>query len=208
MTTHAKIIGVYEIIGGALGAIMMAFNWIAQFKESPSEFLLGDSPNVFLFTVNSLLGFIFFLICAYAGFRLYERKISGYHLSIWIQALQIPKIMIGGFAYFFSAGLYLLFGINEVGNFGFFLSTSITGFQFGFVSGESIYSFSINVLALFLCIYLVRLSRLRDIEVRLSNLKTCPFCSANLAFDKETVLKKEGIFCTSCKNVIRFTDLK
>ena len=194
----ARIVGGYEIIGGAIGAIVLFFKIIDY---------LGESSDA-LYLLNAFFGLALFLFCCYAGYRLIEGKLTGYTLSLWVQAIQIPKIVIGGFAYFFAAGLHLLLGLQEDMSLGFFLSTSITGFQLGFIFDEPIYSFSVNVIAISLCIYLTKLMKLRKTEDRLAELKTCPYCHADLVFDTDRFLKQSRAFCSSCNNVIRLQDLE
>ncbi|GEM_PF-2823940 len=193
---HAKAIGIYEMIFGVIGALACLFQLISSLSE------IQEEPA--LLALNLSFGFCLFALCAYAGYRLYQRSSAGFELSIWIQVAQIPKLVIAGFSYFFAAGPQLIFGFGEVTGLGFSFKISPTKFHFGVTFDEPLYDFAVNIFALSLCIYLFKLSKLRKFEEQVRQLKDCPFCGAVMNI---TSVKTLGVFCGNCQNVIRAIDL-
>jgi len=128
---HAIAIGIYEMIFGVLGAIACLFGLISLFK------IKEDSVSI----LNLSFAIGLFAFCAYAGYRLIQRRRTGFELSIWTQAAQIPKLIIAGFSYFFAAGPYLFFGFGEQSGFGFTFNISMAQFEFGVSCDEPLYDF-------------------------------------------------------------------
>jgi VIT1/CCC1 family predicted Fe2+/Mn2+ transporter len=77
-----KIIAAYEIIGGAIGAILVIFVFISSSLLSP---LLAAIYLPFL---------ILFLFTTYAGLLLWRRDARGINLSILSQIFQILQIKV------------------------------------------------------------------------------------------------------------------
>jgi len=114
-------LGLYQIIGGAIGVIMILFSLVdtTQFTEL----------NVLVFTFMS----IFFAYSIFCGTLCLKSKETALRHSLINQFLQLLGFAFLGFAFSYVSGLYLTIGLD--------LSTSIE-VKFGF--GVSKFDFNIN----------------------------------------------------------------
>ena len=192
---HAKLIGIYEMVFGLMGGIACLFRLLAASQQ------LTDNS---VFVMNVAFAICLYLACAYAGFRLYQRKIAGYELSLLIQALQVPKLILAGFSYFFVAGPYLVFGAGQETGIGLSFNISLMQFEFGVTYNEPIYDIGVNSIALIVCVFLYRLYKQRKFELQMLQLNECPFCGAAMNLSSISGL---AVFCQNCQNVIRAKDL-
>ena len=98
-----KLIGLYQLITGVFGFILIAANITKVFK----------SIDV-LFTF--LVGLLLFAGVAYSGYALLNSLKNAVKYSIWAQALQIISVTAGGIQYLFtgSAFLFVLFSKSNI----------------------------------------------------------------------------------------------
>jgi hypothetical protein len=96
-----KLIGLYQLITGIFGFILIASNVTKVLK----------SFEVFF---TFFIGLLLFAGVAYSGYALLNSLRNAVKYSIWAQALQIISFTTGGIQYLFSgsAFLYLLFSKN------------------------------------------------------------------------------------------------
>lgn len=104
-----KLIGLYELITGIFGVILLLVKIGDAFK----------SINIF---ATFLLGIILFGGTAYAGYALLNKLKNGSKYSIWSQALQTISFTYGGVQYLFTGSAFLEFIIKNGIDFQFKLT--------------------------------------------------------------------------------------
>lgn len=89
-----KLIGLYQLITGIFGFILIAANITKVFK----------SMDVFF---TFIVGLILFAGLAYSGYALLNSLRNAVKYSIWAQALQIVSFTSSGIQYLFSGSAFL-----------------------------------------------------------------------------------------------------
>ena len=143
-----EIIGLYEIIGGAIGIGLILWGMISISNFS------------FLAILLYLIVIILYSYSIYAGAKMFKYKESKTIDSEIIQYLQIPKIGLLGFIFTFTAGISFFLGIDYTNDFlfrfDFNLSPSNT--KLYFKTDKSLIFFYINFIPI-LIIYLIGKSK-------------------------------------------------
>jgi hypothetical protein len=106
-----RAISVYEMIGGILGlgiTILLILNLLPQLlnQEVPAF-------NKIFLTIIIVYALGGYLLSFVAGLFLWKNLDKGILLSIIAQAIQIPKVAIVGFSYFFVSGIELFLTISS-----------------------------------------------------------------------------------------------
>jgi hypothetical protein len=89
-----KSIGLYELITGVFGVLLLIFNIGKAFN---------DTSILFTF----VLGILLYAGVAYAGYSLLNNFKNGVKLSILAQALQMMSFIAGGIQYMFTASAFI-----------------------------------------------------------------------------------------------------
>ncbi len=89
-----KLIGLYQLITGIFGFILIAVNITKVFK----------SVDVFF---TFLIGLLLFAGVAYSGYALLNSLKNAVKYSIWAQALQVISFTTGGVQYLFTGSAFL-----------------------------------------------------------------------------------------------------
>lgn len=128
-------IGLYEIIGGAIGVFISAANLV-----------YNPQINIFwlLYTVIALLLFCF---CIYAGIETVNLKPLGITLSVYVQLLQVVSFSILGFAYTYNSGLGVFLGIDMTSSVEYLTKVSSVKFGMGKADATA-WKISINIIPL------------------------------------------------------------
>ena len=112
---RVKYLGYYQIFGGIIGMLLMTLNIYGK----------ANSNGFFLFSM-----FLFYGLCSfsiYSGILLIQKKyLKGLNCSIFTQAVQIVSIIILGFIFNYSIGLYIRMTVELTND-------TFVGFDFGFV---------------------------------------------------------------------------
>lgn len=102
-----KIIGLYQLITGVFGALLLILNIFLN-----TEKVLSNSSLIFLLA----LGIFLFAGTAYAGYALLNGLRNRFAYSIFSQALQSVSFIAAGFQYKFTASAFLALEFGS-GNF-------------------------------------------------------------------------------------------
>ena len=103
-----KIVGIYELIVGLFGVVLLGFDFDAHKYVSFSSLIL------FLIVGG------YFLFSLYAGFKLFFETENKIRLSFITQYFQIPLILTANFGYMLYVGAFALIRIVDTGlNFKF-----------------------------------------------------------------------------------------
>jgi len=97
-----KLIGIYELITGAAGFVLIIISFIR-------EIILNES----VVYASFFLGIILFSLLGYSGYALIKGKKHGRKYSIALQALQIFGFTYAGTKYVFCASAFFSFIINN-----------------------------------------------------------------------------------------------
>jgi len=89
-----KLIGLYELITGVFGVLLLIFNIGKAFD---------DTSILFTF----ILGILLYAGVAYAGYALLNHFKNGVKISILAQSLQMMSFIAGGIQYMFTASAFI-----------------------------------------------------------------------------------------------------
>lgn len=98
-----KIVGLYELITGVFGVILILASFLTKGKAAGFE-------SVFL---QLILGVILYAFLAYAGYGLLNGLRNAKRYSLALQAFQIPLLFMPAYIYKFSAAAFLAVGIKN-----------------------------------------------------------------------------------------------
>jgi len=101
---NRKLIGLYQLITGIFGVIIILANYLT--KSSCIR-----SLNLVLLQV--VLGVLVFSSLAWAGYAILNNVKNSKQISMALQAFQIPTFAISGILYKFSAAAFLSSGFNN-----------------------------------------------------------------------------------------------
>lgn len=151
VTNGMRIVGLLLIGGGAYGAFLT----IRGYAD-----LLTTSQAV-LFSADTAIAGVFVLIfgwCVWTGVDLWRGRRQALKFALVLFALQIPALTVPGFTYHFHTGLQLRIGVLSGGevSVGFKLGSGLTLEIASDVQGLAI---GVNLVALFVLIYLIRVAR-------------------------------------------------
>lgn len=104
MKLKTKLIGLYELISGIFGFILIAYKMLSNTGESFS------SVEIFF---SYLLGLLLFAGLTYAGYAILNTLKNGIKYSIWLQVLQIFAFTTGGIKYLFTGAAFVSIQIQN-----------------------------------------------------------------------------------------------
>lgn len=134
--TELKSIGIYQMVGGGLGLVL----------------LIPNGLSVFLSTY--IIGGLLFSFSIFSGYSCFKFKNGCFTLTFINQTLQALAMVIGSFTFEYVSGAGLAFNIDITNSltigFDFNLSTLSAGL---FDDGTEKYHFGFNLIAMFI-IYL------------------------------------------------------
>jgi hypothetical protein len=138
MKISILLIALYEIVMGIIGVIQIIGNYSQGYFQ--------------------ILIIMLFILSVIAGVFILARVKYGIILSLLVQALQIPHIVLAGFVFNFLAGPFFILtgtGFNHTGEPIEFGIASIC--NIGFISPLTAGRFGINIFAICIFVYLLRL---------------------------------------------------
>jgi hypothetical protein len=137
-----KIIGLYQLITGVFGAILV----IAS---------LLSSDNFAAVIMQKVAGVALFAFLAWAGYGLINQKKNALKYSKLLQALQMVSFTFGGTLYKFTAAGFIALGIKN-GQFTYGLSLRPIDFAIAQVPGND-FAFIIYVFPIIILLALLQL---------------------------------------------------
>jgi len=151
VTKPMRIVALLLILGGALGVGLTI--WL--------DVNLLMSSQIRIFSLATAIAGVFILIfgwCVWTGVDLWRGRRQALKFAMILFAMQIPVILLPGFSYHLHTGLMVLIAIVAGGqvsadfqfgsSFNFFISPEVHGLTIG-----------VNLVALFMLIYLIRVAR-------------------------------------------------
>lgn len=150
-----KALSIYQIAGGVIGLALTA--WIfAEYIDSMTGLLLT------LFSIAIVL----YVYSVYCGILLLKNHVLGLKYSLINQVLQVLSFSALGFAFQFVAGGYIYVGVDLTEGFLLKLNAGISTWQIIVNDDEQMLSANINLVALYLIIFIEKIKRRsNDIEV-------------------------------------------
>jgi hypothetical protein len=152
VTKPMRMVALLLILGGALG-VGLTF-WI-------DINLLLTSQISILSSVTAMAGVFICLFgwCAWTGIDLWRGRRQALKFAMILFALQIPILTVPGFSYYFYTGFLLRIAVLTGGEIdaGFKLASS--GFKLYVSSDVEGLAIGVNLVALFMLIYLIRVAR-------------------------------------------------
>ncbi len=97
-----KLIGIYQLVTGIFGIVILVFITIPKIIEKETQLL-----------PSALLGIILFSGVAFAGYGLFNHLKYGRKYSLWAQGLQIVGFTYNGVRYLFSGSAFLALLIDK-----------------------------------------------------------------------------------------------
>ncbi|HYF30044.1 MAG TPA: hypothetical protein VD993_02890 [Chitinophagaceae bacterium] len=160
-TTRRRVLGFYQIVGGAIGLVMASLVLSHLFS---TEYV----RDYRLITIVSfvILLYIFSIAC---GTLLLMNKESAYSYSLAQQAAQVLSLDVGSFGFTYVSGVNLSVGIDVDG-------TAIMSFHVGIsnfwatIGGEAgLHKIMFNLVAIYLIYYIIELRKNIRKEMVLKN---------------------------------------
>ena len=150
----------YQIIGGAIGIAIII--WLVHKAE------VLNAGDILLLTLMILL----FAYSFFCGVRLIQAKAGALKLSLINQCLQVIGFSAMGFAFNYVAGLYLTTEFDLADtlkvNFGF----GISKFALRINSDADTTAFSINIIAVLVIFWIIKLMQKVNTEIELDKAAT------------------------------------
>ena len=142
-----KILGIYQLIGGILGLLILLY--------SIYDTGIRAVPMLFLFLAISLF-FVYSIICGVLCLKSHDLALT---LSYVNQIIQLIGIGLGGYLYNYAAGVYfsLKFDFTDISSLNFNFGISKMELQFN--RDISFNMLEINFVAIFLIIWIDKLQR-------------------------------------------------
>lgn len=143
-----KFLGVYQIAGGLVGIMLLAYQFIVVDNIPAYQYYLSILPlSLFLFSI-------------YAGNLLIGKKyLKGLVVSTINQLLQILGFSIGGVMFIYGSGVFLSVGLDLTDDV-IFRSLFWTSYaDIGIISDKSQFMLTFNIVAIFLLYQLVKLRK-------------------------------------------------
>lgn len=97
-----KLIGIYELVTGIFGAVLLIFITLQKILEKSTQVL-----------PSALLGLLLFLGLAFSGYGLIKKKKYGRKYSLWLQGLQIIGFTFNSIQYIFTTSAFLALVIDS-----------------------------------------------------------------------------------------------
>ncbi|MEQ1799032.1 MAG: hypothetical protein ABL872_13850 [Lacibacter sp.] len=160
-------LGVYQIIGGAIGILLLI--WLIIKTET---FPFG---TIVIIGIMTFL-FIFSIIAGLSCTSLNEKCIQ---FSTINQLLQSFGFIFLGFGYQFASGIYLTIGVDLTESFKFDFGFGLSKVILNFNTQDEIAEFHINVIAIGICFWIWKLQKRIKEEMSIRKLP-------ELEFDKIT----------------------
>ncbi len=140
-------LGIYQIVGGAIGVILIFWAIINGQQLAGLIFL------VYLFM------FLFFTFSIYCGILCLKKNNSALNLSLINQILQIIGFAMFGFAFQYAAGVYLTAGLDLTEAFNFTLGAGVSKFDVNINNENQRMEVTFNFIALGLIILIEKLKK-------------------------------------------------
>jgi hypothetical protein len=138
-----KIVGLYQIIGGLIGLIMII---ITSFS-TPSD-------NLPYLIIPGLLLFGFSI---YVGKQTYMQRKNYLNLTIINQILQIVGVYIDSFGFEYVSGLGLYFTVDMTNQLLIGVNTNLSKLNYSLNYSHEKYFFSFNIIAVLIIYYLEKM---------------------------------------------------
>ena len=142
-----KGLGVYQIIGGAIGSVLIF--WALINTQQPAGLLI----LIYLFM------FLFFAFSIYCGILCVKKKDNALQVSLINQILQIIGFAMFGFAFQYAAGIYLTAGLDLTESFNLKFGAGVSKFDFNFNNESNRLEVNFNFVAMGLIIFIERLKK-------------------------------------------------
>jgi hypothetical protein len=97
-----KLIGLYELITGFFGFLLILLN-------------AGKAIEISDIRITIFIGLVFYAGTAYAGYALFNNYRNAVKYSIWLQALWSMSFVFKGGQYLFTGGAFVSVAINNMG---------------------------------------------------------------------------------------------
>jgi hypothetical protein len=155
-----KGLGIYQIIGGVIGLFITI------------KLILEQETFPILLLVLFLIPIVLYAYSIYCGILMLKLNEKGLFHSLINQYLQLINFSILGYMFQFVSGLYLSTGIDLTNLLKFKFNLGISSWQIIFNGEDENASISINLVALFLIIFIDKIKmKIKERKLELDLLK-------------------------------------
>jgi hypothetical protein len=142
-----KTLGIYQIIGGSIGALLVLWGLLSVQQFSGLIIL-------YLFIL------VFFGFSIYCGTLCLKTKNNSLRFSLINQILQVIGIAMFGLTFKYAAGVYFSAGLNLTESFNLTFGAGVSKFDFNFNNENERLEVDFNFIALGLIIFIERLKKI------------------------------------------------
>jgi hypothetical protein len=140
-------LGIYQIIGGAIGALLIIWG------------ILNTQGATGLIILIYLFMLLFFVFSGYCGILCVKKDDNAVRLSLINQLLQIIGFAMFGFAFQYAAGVYLMAGLDLTESLNLRFGAGVSKFDFNFNNESERLEVTFNFVALGLVIFIEKLKK-------------------------------------------------
>jgi len=145
--SNFSILGIYQLIGGSVGIVLMLLSIFNDFQLT--------APSILLYSLIS----IFFGYSIYCGIICISIKKSALAHSLANQLLQVIGFSIGGFAFNYVAGIYATIYVDIENSVNYSFGVGLSGFKFYINNAPEQFQFSLNIVALLFIYWIDKLMK-------------------------------------------------
>jgi hypothetical protein len=148
-------IGLYQIISGCVG--LLIFLWSA----------LGTHTWPILSIVLVFFALLLFAFTIFAGYQCLKMKERALSLSLINQGIQMAGFNIMGYAFKFSPGLFLTFGVDMTEKFKFTFGAGLADIAINMNTQSEIVAIDFNLIAIIIFVWLDKINKRIKSEVEI-----------------------------------------
>ena len=150
--SNLKLVGWYQIIGGSIGVLLVAYSII-----------MAENVTGFALLVYAM-ALLLFGYSIFSGVLCVENKNAALQHTLINQILQILGFALLGFGFSYAAGLYINIGIDLTDGLNMTLGTGISKVELNINREHERISFSFNLVAIALVYWINTLRMKRNAE--------------------------------------------
>ena len=148
----------YQMLGGLVGLAFIAYIFL-KLDEINLDYILLLGPGILIYVFSFM-----------SGLFLYQRKTYGLRLSLINQILQIVGFSLGGFGFEYVAGLSFDFFIKYTDGIDITSNVGLSNWHILINNDTGIQEISINIVAIFLAFFILRLRKEYNLESPLNEI--------------------------------------
>ncbi len=143
--SNFSILGIYQVIGGSVGILIMLWGIFNNFETTLLSILLYS------------LILLFFSYSIYCGLMCLLKRKSALPHSLANQLLQVLGFSIAGYAYNYIAGVYMTINLDFTNSINVSVGFGLSSFKFYINNDQDQFQISLNIVAILIIYWIDKL---------------------------------------------------